>query len=140
MTGYAVISLGYRRSLYLRRLRRREARSLLFIGDEAHVYTAGRGLLRTEHLLEVLAGVRMHEGDALAGLAAAVRARAGELTSCILVLSAWDEARRRLVDELRRAGLQLLVLAVVPAGLDFDMAAGVRPLRIGQVQADLLAL
>lgn len=113
---------------------------LLFIGEEAHVYTAGRGLLRTEHLLEVLAGVRMHEGDALAGLAAAVRARAGELTSCILVLAAWDEARRRLVDELRRAGLQLLVLAVVPAGLDIDMAAGVRPLRIGQVQADLLAL
>lgn len=112
---------------------------MLFVGEDTHVYTAGRGFLRTEHLLAVLAGVRVKEGDTLERLAAAVRKRRGELTSCILVLAGWDDARRDLVDSLRRDGLPLLVFAVVPDALEIDRSRGVRRLRVGQVQQDLLA-
>jgi uncharacterized protein (DUF58 family) len=116
---------------------------MLFVGEETHVYTAGRGLLRTEHLLEVLSGVRVKEGDTLERLEAAVRERRGELTSCILVLAGWDAARRDLVDSLRRDGLPMLVFAVV-ADADADGAmdmrsSGARRLRVGHVQQDLLA-
>ncbi|MSQ53187.1 MAG: DUF58 domain-containing protein [Betaproteobacteria bacterium] len=112
---------------------------MLFVGEQTHVYTAGRGLLRTEHLLEVLAGVRMAEGDGLERLGAAVRERRGELSSCILVLAGWDEARRALVDSLRRDGLNLLVLAVVGNDIGIEASLGIRRLRAGQVQQDLLA-
>ena len=113
---------------------------MLFVGEEAHVYTTGRGLLRTEHLLEVLAGVRMREGDALARLEAAVLERRGGLASCILVLAGWDEARREMLAALRRAGLQVLALAVVADDVAIEAAQGVRRVRIGSVQQDLLAL
>jgi uncharacterized protein (DUF58 family) len=121
---------------------------LLFVGEEAHIYTAGRGLLRAEHLLEVLAGVRQRGPDALqpggpdvlARLGAAVQERRGEMSSCILVLAGWDEARMRLVESLRRAGLRLLVLAVVGEHTTIDPAWGVRRLRLGRVQQDLLAI
>jgi len=113
---------------------------MLFVGEETHVYTAGRGLLRAGHLLEVLAGVQRSGGKVLADLGAAVRERSGELSSCILVLSAWDEARRELVESLRRAGLHLLVLAVVADEVTVDASTGVRRIRAGHVQEDLLGL
>ena len=113
---------------------------MLFVDEEAHVYTAGRGLLRTEHLLEVLAGVRMREGDALERLEAAVLERGGGLASCILVLAGWDEARREMLATLRRAGLQVLALAVVADEVVIEPAQGVRRLRIGSVQQDLLEI
>ena len=117
---------------------------MLFVGEEAHVYTAGRGLLRAEHLLEVLAGVQRQERDTLQHLERAVLERRGELSGCILVLGAWDEGRRRLVEALRAAGLQLLVLAVVDDAAAIDSAiyaaAGVHRVRVGHVQEDLLSL
>ena len=36
--------------------------------------------------------------------------RAGELSACICVLIAWDDERRALVAQLRRAGVPVLVL------------------------------
>jgi len=113
---------------------------MLFVGEGAHVYTAGRGLLRTEHLLEVLAGVRRCEGDALARLEAAVLERRGGMASCILVLAGWDGARRALLQSLRRAGLQVLALAVVADDVVIEPAQGVRRLRLGHMQQDLFTI
>ena len=113
---------------------------MLFVGEQTHFYTAGRGLLRTEHLLEVLAGVRMAGKDALTRLESAVLERGGGLAGCILVLAGWDEARRELLLSLRRAGLQVLALAVVEGEVVIDPALGVRRLRIGSVQQDLLEI
>ena len=69
-----------------------------------------------------------------------MRERSGELSSCILVLSAWDEARRELVESVRRAGLHLLVLAVVADDIIVNPSTGVRRIRAGHVQEDLLGL
>ena len=113
---------------------------MLFVGDGTHVYTAGRGLLRAEHLLEVLAGVRMQQGNALERLETAVLERGGGLASCILVLAGWDDARSRLLASLRRSGLQVLAFALVADDVQIDAARGVRRLRVGSVQQDLAGL
>ena len=113
---------------------------MLFVGDGTHVYTAGRGLLRAEHLLEVLAGVRMQQGNALERLETAVLERGGGLASCILVLAGGDDARSRLLASLRRAGLQVLAFALVADDVQIDAAQGVRRLRVGSVQQDLAGL
>lgn len=113
---------------------------LLFVGDETHSYTAGRGLLRTEHLLEVLAAVRSGGADALDRLERTLLERRRDVSSCILVLSGWDEARERLLNSLRRAGLLVLAYAIVAEDARINSSAGVRALRVGQVQQDLFAL
>ncbi len=60
--------------------------------------------MRAEQMLEVLAGVAPSAPEGFDALADAVRAHRHRLTSCILVLLAWDEARRAFVDGLRRSG------------------------------------
>jgi uncharacterized protein (DUF58 family) len=85
---------------------------LLFVGREMHSYTTGRGQMRAEHLLEVLAGIGPSAPDAFGALANAVRAHCHRLTSCILVLLQWDEPRRAFVAALRASGLEVRVLLV----------------------------
>jgi uncharacterized protein (DUF58 family) len=111
---------------------------LLFVGGEMRTYTAGRGQMQLEHMLEVLAGVQMSEAERFGELARAVLAQRARLASCVLVLLAWDEARRSLVQALRRSGLEARVLVVS----DQNIAAGVDvvPLRPGTIQAGLAGL
>ena len=85
---------------------------LLFVGGEVRTYTAGRGQMQLEHMLEVLAGVAPSEPSAFAELSRAVLAQRAGLTSCIVVLLEWDEARKSFIDALRRTGVELRVLLV----------------------------
>jgi uncharacterized protein (DUF58 family) len=85
---------------------------LLFVGGEVRAFTAGRGLMQPGHLLEVLAGVGPSDPGAFARLAGAVTARRGALSSVIVILLAWDEARRGLVSGLRACGLEVRALLV----------------------------
>jgi len=85
---------------------------LLFVGGEVRTYTAGRGQMQPAHLLEVLAGVGASDAGAFPALAAAVMARRATLSSVIVILLAWDEARRALVSGLRAGGLEVRTLLV----------------------------
>jgi uncharacterized protein (DUF58 family) len=115
---------------------------LLFVGREVHSYTAGRGQMRTEHLLEVLAGLAPSAPDDFDALADAVRAHRHRLTSCILVLLAWDEPRRAFVDGLRRSGLEVRVLLVCPLeqAPTHKTANGLLVLHPGEVERGLQRL
>lgn len=114
---------------------------LMFVGGELHTYTAGRGQMRPEHLLEVLAGVGPSPLEAFSGLAQAVLARRAGLSSVILVLVAWDDERRRLLAALRAAGAEVRALLVCgPADRPADLAAGVTVLHPGAIEQGLAAL
>jgi uncharacterized protein (DUF58 family) len=111
---------------------------LLFVGGEVHTFTAGRGQMQPEHLLEVLAGVGPGDPGAFARLAGAVMARRATLSSVIVILLAWDEARRGLVSGLRACGLEVRVLLVreeraAPA----SAPAGVMVLNPGRIEEGL---
>ncbi len=112
---------------------------LLFVEAECHCFTMGPGELQAEALLRVLAGVRPHPGESLCDLHATVVSRRPELSGCICILLAWDEARRDMVNELRQLGLPLLVLLVgedAPA----DCPPWVRLLVPGRIEEGLAAL
>ena len=47
------------------------------------------------------------------------------LSSAILVLLAWDDARRDLVEALQATGLPLLILVVVPAGTTLEAGGNI---------------
>jgi uncharacterized protein (DUF58 family) len=114
---------------------------LLFVGTELHSFTAGRGQMRPEHLLEVLAGVAPAPPEAFAALATAVRAHRHRLSSCILVLRAWDEPRRALVEGLRRGGLEARALLVcAPDDAPAEPPAGLLVLHPGAVERGLARL
>lgn len=110
---------------------------LLFVGGEVRTYTAGRGQMQLEHMLEVLAGVGPSAPADFAELSRAVLAQRGALTSCVVVLLSWDDARRSFVDALRRTGVELRVLLVSEAT---QAPAGVTLLHPSSVGAGLAAL
>jgi uncharacterized protein (DUF58 family) len=114
---------------------------LLFVGREVHAYTTGRGQLRAEHLLEVLAGLAPSRPEAFEALANRVRAHQPRLTSCIVVLLDWDAPRRAFVEALRGSGLEVRALLVCARdAAPAEPPAGVLVLHPGEVAAGLARL
>ena len=110
---------------------------LLFVGGEVRTYTAGRGQMHTEHMLEVLAGVGPSSPQEFASLARAVSAQRAALTSCIVILLAWDAERQAFIERLRGTGMEVRALVVseqVPA------APGIVCLQPGHIEAGLARL
>ncbi len=85
---------------------------LMFIAGEAHTVTAGRGLERTEKLLEVLAGVDVENSAQLDLLAQTVIRHREKMTSCLLVLNGWDETRENFVKTLLKAAIPCVPLVI----------------------------
>jgi len=63
---------------------------LMFVGDRSYRYTAGRGQLQVDRLLEVLAHVRVCADRPLNVLRTTLLEHRDRLSSAILVLLAWD--------------------------------------------------
>ncbi len=78
---------------------------LMFIRDEAHIVTAGRGVAKAEKLLEVLAAVEADGTGDFDSLARLVLRHRDELTSCLVVFCGWDESRAAFLRALSRGGV-----------------------------------
>jgi uncharacterized protein (DUF58 family) len=78
---------------------------LMFIKNEAHVFTAGRGVERAEKLLEVLASVTPTRSGDHRALAQLVLRHSDDLTSCLVILNGWDDSRAELLRDLERGGV-----------------------------------
>jgi uncharacterized protein (DUF58 family) len=114
---------------------------LLFVGTEVRAYTAGRGQMQADHMLEVLAGVAASERREFAALARAVLARRASVSSVIAILVAWDADRRDFIAALRASGAEVRALLVCPAGaVPADLPPGVAALHPGEIEKGLLNL
>jgi uncharacterized protein (DUF58 family) len=110
---------------------------LLFVGGEVRAYTAGRGQMRAEHMLEVLAGVGPSAPGDFSGLARLVLGRRATLSSVIAIFVSWDEERARFVASLRAEGFEVRALLVRTGG---DAPPGVLQLAPGNIEQGLAGL
>jgi len=114
---------------------------LLFVAGEVHQYTAGRGQLQADHMLEILAGVTPAPRAAFDALASAVLAQRARLSSCILVFVEWDAARAELLQTLRGCGMQVRALLVCAEEANpRDLPSGVLALHPGRIEEGLTRL
>jgi uncharacterized protein (DUF58 family) len=114
---------------------------LMFVGRETYHYTAGRGQLHAQQLLEVLAAVSPYHAGGFRTLADSVLANRAGLSSAILVLLAWDDERRDLVARLQASGVQVLALVVSDAPDQIEKRAPwLTVLQPGRVQQGLAAV
>ena len=86
---------------------------LMFVGPEAYCVTAGRGLGRTDQLLEILACVQPCTDKTFQALHHLVLGRYASLSGCICVLLSWDEDRQRFVNRLSQRGVPTVVFVIV---------------------------
>jgi len=104
-------------------------------------YSAGRGQLRAEHMLEALAGVGPSAPEAVEPLARAELQQRAELASCFLVLVAWDAPRRRLAETLAAGGVEVrAILACAPERAPRDAPAWLLIVHPGAIEAGLAGL
>jgi uncharacterized protein (DUF58 family) len=112
---------------------------LMFIGAEAHTYTAGRGQMQAASLLEILAGVKPCRDKPFSTLGEAVLTRRGALTGCICVVLGWDEERARFFRQLQAHGLAFRAIAVCSAPVA-DPPPWLLVVEPGKVQEALVRL
>ncbi len=94
---------------------------LMFIKNQAHIVTAGRGLERAEKLLEVLAGVTPERTNNYASLARLVTRHRDDLTSCLVIFNGWDDSKAEFLGMLTKHGIVCAPLVIgtgpAPAGM-----------------------
>jgi len=114
---------------------------LLFVADEVHQYTAGRGQMRADHMLEILAGVAPRPRASFEALARAVLAQRSRLSSCIVVCVDWDAARAGLLRTLAASGMEVRTLLVCAENtVPPDLPQGVLALHPGRIEEGLARL
>ena len=110
---------------------------LLFVGGEVRAYTAGRGQMRAEHMLEALAGLGPSAPKDFSALARTVLARRATLSSVIAIFVSWDDERARFIASLRAEGFSVRALLVRDEG---DAPPGVFQLQPGKIEQGLAGL
>ncbi len=111
---------------------------LMFIKDEAHKVTAGRGIERAEKLLEVLAGVSPERTEHYNTLSQLILNYRDDLTSCLIIFNGWDAARANFLQRLRSQGI-VCVPIIIGTGPNIGGAPGYW-LESGQIARDLQRL
>ncbi len=112
---------------------------LMFVGAEAYTFTAGRGQMQSDGLLAVLAGVAPCYRHPFSVLGDAVRAKRAAISGALVILLAWDPARRDFVREMQSVGLTMRVL-VVSAEPVAEAPPWLKVLQPGRVQGGLATL
>jgi uncharacterized protein (DUF58 family) len=121
---------------------------LLFVGPQSYCFTAGRGLARSDQMLEILASVQTCHDHLFLELEDLVLNHVKVVSGCICVLIAWNAERQKFVEKLIALGVPVLVLVIVPAGQRNTVDAGpmrnqpgqFHVLEVGQIEAGLAKL
>jgi uncharacterized protein (DUF58 family) len=111
---------------------------LLFVGDRAYCFTAGRGLGQTEQLLEILACVTPRRDQPFSQWLSMVAGHAPELSACVCILLDWDEERRQLLNLLQSQGVETVVLVIGPPRMSPE--PGVRVATVETLATELARL
>lgn len=105
---------------------------LLFVGPQSYCFTAGRGLARSDQMLEILASVQACRDHLFLELEELVLNHVNVVSGCICIFIAWDEERQRFVEKLLALGVPVLVLVIVPTGQRDSLDPGPMRDQFGQ--------
>lgn len=116
---------------------------LMFLGNRAYVFTAGRGLAHSSQMLEILASVELQpDGDHPEQLTELVFRHIERLSGCVLVLLHWDETRKELRHrlEVNRVPTLTFVIRPEPRPASTELPARTFWLQSGNVEETLRTL
>ncbi len=122
---------------------------MVFVNDQVHCCTIGRGLGQTERLLELLASVVPCQDRSFSTLLPVVRSRLSMLSGCVCIFLDWERDRQALIEQLQQANIPTLALIVAPAaGLSVPVdriclrnrQSSIHVLHLGRIQQDLWSL
>jgi uncharacterized protein (DUF58 family) len=121
---------------------------LLFVGPQSYCFTSGRGLARSDQMLEILASVQTCRDHLFLELEDLVLNHVKLVSGCICVLITWDNERQKFVEKLLALSVPVIVLVVVPAGHHGTLDPGpmrdypqqFHVLEVGKIETELAKL
>jgi len=121
---------------------------LMFVGEEAYLFTSGRSLGATRSMLEVLASVTPCRNREFAALAGTVMDRLHLLSGVVCVFLDWDEERQKFISGLHSLHMPAKVFVLmekIPAeGVDPGPMKGMpnmfHVLQMGRIEEDMAKL
>ena len=97
---------------------------LMFVGTEAYRFTSGRGIGKTENMLEILACVIPCKHHSFTSLENMITRHLPDISGLICVLLNWDDKRRNLVNHIRSRNIPLLVFLISESkGKQWDISS-----------------
>ncbi len=93
---------------------------LLFIGNEAHHFTTGRGFGKSSNLLEILACVTPSPDPDFHNLTNLIEKSLSEFSVLILILLDWDEQRQEMVKRFFSINIPVVVFVVKETATRLD--------------------
>ena len=85
---------------------------LMFVGAETYRFTSGRGMGKTENMLEILACVMPCRHHSFTSLENMIIRHLPDISGLICVLLNWDEKRRNLINRIRSRNIPLMVFLI----------------------------
>lgn len=120
---------------------------LMFIRNEAFVFSAGRGEERIDKILEILAGVNCEPTTDFETLQKLVLRYRDDLTACICIFTGWCRQRQQTVTRLHQSGINLKIISICrdlqkakETHQQHPSPVPVKHLRSTHIQQDLLTL
>ncbi|MDQ6961043.1 MAG: DUF58 domain-containing protein [Mariprofundaceae bacterium] len=120
---------------------------LMFVGESCQSLNLGRSLAHAQQMLETLASLSLCHDASFENLSQFVMQHIGVLSSCVLVLMDWDEARQELVKALLACEVEVTVLLILPENAQEPALAVMAAhherwlcLRMGHIQDDLMRM
>ena len=112
---------------------------LIFLNKGAQTLTVGKGIARSEDLLEHLATLEIEIQPDWVSLSRQVIKHATSFSICVVIFTRLSDERRQLVKDWKRAGLNLLILVLVNDDESNQQALGIGaiPIDVNNVQRDL---
>lgn len=112
---------------------------LMFVGNKAYHFSAGRGTGRVSDLLEVLASVRTCRDKQFSSISPMIERYAKLLSGCVIVLIKWDDERRECIEFLKALGISIQVYLLVETDISANEVEGlpIKILKVGEVEACL---
>jgi len=108
---------------------------LFAAGPQVYRFQGGRSLGFLENILDILACLRPHHGEPFAEFSGDLLDEVARISSTVLVLLAWNDQRRDLLDRLRAAGVVVTAVLVTAAAEPPDGLPGeVQPIRVADIR------
>jgi uncharacterized protein (DUF58 family) len=113
---------------------------LIFLNKGLQTLTVGKGVAKSEDLLEQLAVLEIEMKPDWDSLSQQVLKHSSSFSLCIVIFTQLSGERIKLVREWQKAGLNLLILVLVSDDDEKQavLEIGVAPIRVSHVQRDLL--
>ena len=109
---------------------------LFAAGTEVYRFQGGRSLAYLENILDILACLQPSVEGRFSELVASLADELAQISSAVLILLCWDEARRSFIEEARAAGITVKTVLVTDSGVPpADLPASVIPLAAGDIRA-----